>query len=103
MEKVVNEILEIDRRARERVAEAYQKKDCILLETGEEEQKIKDEYIRRADNRVCKVEMYEMENANKKIAVLEQKKAETISALKEQYEANHSKWENDIFNNIIGG
>ena len=103
MDNVVNEILEIDRKAREKIEEAYKQKDCILLETGEEEQKIKDEYIRRADNRVCKVEMYEMENANKKIEVIQQKKEATIAALKEQYEVNHSKWENDIFNNIIGG
>ena len=102
MDKVINEILEIDRRARERIAEAYQKKDGFLRETGEEEQKIKDEYIRRADNRVCKVEMYEMKNSEKKIDVIQQKKEATIAALKEQYEVNHSKWENDIFNNIIG-
>jgi len=101
MENIINQILEIDLRARQKLEDAYKQKSCILLQAEQDEEKIKNDIIERANNRLCKVEQCEKEDTDAKIEQIKIKTSESIKAIDDIFQTNHIQWENDIYNSII--
>ena len=102
LDEVINRILEIDHNAAERLELAHKKKQEILNEAKLEEIKIKENCIKRADNRIAKVEEFEKQEADEKINEINLQKQTKISKLDELFNSNQAQWKNEIFHRIVG-
>ena len=102
MENVINKILQIDKEACQRVEQAKQEKIQILSEAKIEETRIKEEHIKRADDRIDKVDEHEKSLADEKITKIEAEKQQKLAALQTLYDQNHTIWEQDIYRRIVG-
>lgn len=102
MENVINKILEIDKEACCRLESAKEKQKQILCDAKLEEARIKDDNIKKADDRVEKVDKYESEVSEEKIAVILDQKQQKLSKLQAIYDENHISWEQDILQRIVG-
>lgn len=102
MENVINQILQIDKNACERLEQAKQEKSKILSEAKLEEIRIREADIKRADDRVEKIDEYEKSIADEKIAYIEAEKLKQMAALQGIYDENHLQWEREIFARIVG-
>lgn len=98
---VIQSILEIDRKAREKLDEAEKKKQRIIADAREEKERIISGRISAADDELKKLEAENKEKAKEKLSVLEQKSADEIAALEMIYEERHSKWTDEIFEAVI--
>lgn len=101
MENLINRILKIDEDARKRLESAKESKAQTIVSAERQEEEIRTEVLKRADGRLEKVEEFEKQNADEKIAVIDADKQSKISELDKAYRSKHKKWENEIFNNII--
>ncbi len=102
MENVINQILDIDEKARAMIAEAEEKKQEILKQAHESEGQIKDEFIEKAKAKAVKVEEAQKIESDEKIAEIEQMKQEKIQLLDKTYNDNQEQWKNEIIKNVIG-
>lgn len=101
MENIINEILEIDQKAREKLEKAQEQKKTILREAEKAEENIKCDILVRANNRVDKVEEFEKAHCDEKIEAVKKSTDETIALLNKTFDESHNDWENLIYNNII--
>lgn len=99
---IITAVLEIDRHAKEKIEKAYDEKKRIAVETEAEKEKIRSELSERAENRIKEVEMVEKGLAGEKLDEIRAQKEKSISELDRSYNENHEKWENDIYNAIVG-
>lgn len=99
---IITAILEIDKHAKEKIEKAYDEKKRIAVETEAEKEKIRNELSERAENRIKEVEKVEKGLADEKLEEIRAQKEKSISELDMNYNENHEKWENDIYNAIVG-
>lgn len=98
---VITAILEIDRKAEERIREANNRKDQILNDTETEKQRILQDFEQKAQQELKKIEDKEKAGADQKHQeILESEKAE-ISRLDGIFEENHTRWEASAFSAIV--
>ena len=102
MISIINQIIELDKRAEEKIAEAHEISIRLLAEAKEEEIKIEERTKERIARRISKTEKMEKEYLDEQIAIIEQKKQRDIDLLSEKFNASKSKWEREIIDNIIG-
>jgi vacuolar-type H+-ATPase subunit H len=102
MDNIVSHILEIDRRAKEKLEAAQDKKAEILKEAQLEEDKIRGEVLNRADARLDEVEKFEKVSADEKIAQIEAETSSQKKRLDAIFEEKHSLWAEQIFSQILG-
>jgi len=101
MGNVIEQIIEIDQNARQKLQDAMEQKSCILLQAHEDEEKIRDDFNERANKRLAIISETEKANADEKIEVIKTHTSEIIKNLNDTFEENHEKWESEIFNNIV--
>lgn len=102
MENIINQILKIDEKARQMIADAQKQKQNILDKANDSKGAVKEELMERAKSRLGKVEASEQAHSDEKILEINRIKQEKINKLDKIYNDNHIKWEKEIFNNIIG-
>lgn len=101
MDDIITQILDIDKKARDKLARAYEEKKQIIIDAEEEREKIKTELLERADHRLELVEAEEKKNADERLCELEKQTKEKIESLDKSFKDNREQWEKDIFNKII--
>ncbi|NMA79551.1 MAG: hypothetical protein GX967_02765, partial [Clostridiales bacterium] len=95
-------IIELDKRAEEKIAEAHEISNRLLAEAKEEEANIEKRTKERISRRISKTEKMEAEYLDEQIALIEQKKQNDIKRLDEKFNESKSKWEQEIIDSIIG-
>lgn len=102
MKSIINQIIELDKRAEEKIAKAHEDSARLLDQAKEEEASIKKRTSERIERRISKTQEMEEEYLNKQIALIEQKKQDDIKRLSEKFNSGKSRWEQEIIDNIIG-
>ena len=102
MISIINQIIELDKRAEEKIAQAHEISIRLLAEAKEEETNIEKRTKERIARRISKTEKMEKEYLEEQIAIIEKNKQKDIELLSEKFNASKSNWEQEIIDNIIG-
>lgn len=100
---IITSILEIDKKAKEKIAEAEQQKNKIIADAKAEEECIINSKVNAADEKLKELEKEEQRKADERLAEINKEKNEEIKRLDAVYEAKHGEWEDKIYNAIISG
>lgn len=103
MENIITSILEIEQNAKARLEEAVRQRDKIIADAEAEKDRIVAEKIIEAEEKAAQVSLGEKKKTDEKLAEIEAARADEIKRLDRVYEKNHTEWENNIFNAVIGG
>ncbi len=99
---VVKKMLELEKRAKDIVSEAEERKKHIDDEVENEIVAMRESYAVRADSRVEKVMQFEETAAEEKLAALRQATDATMAKIKKTYDANKEKWICELYKKVIG-
>jgi len=102
MESVVNKIIEIDKKANDRIAEAAESKKTILQQAEQQSNELKEKLGRDADKRIAEIENINKAEFDVQTAELEKQFNEETSKMDAFFESNHLKIEEEIFAEIVG-
>lgn len=100
---IISSILEIDRSAKEKLAEAEDRKNRIIADAKAEEERIIGERVKNADETLKKLEEEEKRKADEKLSAINAEGEKELKRLEEVYEARHEKWEEQIFRAVTSG
>lgn len=100
---IIANILEIDKNAKDRIAEAENRRNVILAEAKAEEERIIGDKVKAADEKLKQLEEDERRSAEEKIDNINKSGEEEIAALDKKYAERHTEWEDKIFSAVING
>ena len=103
MDDIISSIIEIDRSAKEKIAEAEKQKKKIVDDAAAERKNLIEGKMKEADERLKKMAEDERRLADEKFADINKKCDESIGRLDEIYNNKHKEWEDKIFNAVISG
>lgn len=103
MQDMLKKIIEMDEQARKVKEKAQQEKAATEKEIIETKQKIYNEYIERAKDRIKKNLEIDRANAEKKWQATKATHEETMKGLNAQFEENCDKWVLEIVSRVING
>ncbi len=101
MANIITSILEIDQKATDKLLEAEKQKNQIIANAKLEEERLINEKVSATDLKIKELEEEEQIKFDQKLVELEKTKEAEIKSLDTSYQANHTLWGNDIFENII--
>lgn len=102
MESVVNRIIDIDRKASDRLNEAQKKKDSIIEGTAAECSEIKKQLLNSAEKRIAEVEQINKAEFDALSAEIECRYKQKQEEMYDFFEKNHTLIEESIFAEIVG-
>lgn len=100
---IISSILEIDRSAKEKLAEAEDRKNRIIADAKAEEERIIGDRVKNADETLRKLEEEEKRKADEKLSAINAEGEKELERLEKVYEARHNEWEEQIFRTVTGG
>ncbi|MBQ2823888.1 MAG: hypothetical protein IJF18_04840 [Oscillospiraceae bacterium] len=103
MDDIISSIIEIDRSAKEKIAEAEKQKKKIVDDAAAERKNLIEGKMKEADERLKKMADDERRLADERFAEINKKCDEGIGRLDEIYNSRHKEWEDKIFNAVISG
>ncbi|MEG0229296.1 MAG: hypothetical protein RR640_01700 [Oscillospiraceae bacterium] len=101
MKSFLDMIMEIDSMAKQTVAQGDEYAKQCLLDAEEKRVSLNEQYRKKRYNRIEIYKAQETEYYNEKKKAVIKEKNEFLEKIKQIYSNNQTKWENDIFNNII--
>lgn len=102
MKNIINQILEIDEKARQMFIDAQKQKQDILEKAHNSEAIVKQECMDKTKIRLSNVEETQHADSEEKICEIDSRKQKRIDKLDKTYNENHIQWEKEIIANIIG-
>ena len=99
---MIAKIVEMDKRARGLSDEATQSRMDYEKEITLAKDKIKNDYLERANERIRINTQALQKKADEKLAVIEKKNEEIIRKMNEAFDANKAKWVDEIVSRTIG-
>jgi Sec-independent protein translocase protein TatA len=102
MQELIQKIIEVDREAQsitDKVKSAQKEIDKSIFD---QRQKMRDDYIKRAKNRIDKIDEQEKKSADEVILATKDKFNDIIEKLDAEYANNHNRWAEEIFHNVTG-
>jgi cell division septum initiation protein DivIVA len=103
MENIINSILQIEQTAKDKLSSAQSLKNEIIAGARAEEERIINDKLKEASDRLKVLEDEEMRKYNEMVKEIEKRKAEEIKRLDAVYEKQHKEWEDEIFDFVING
>jgi F0F1-type ATP synthase membrane subunit b/b' len=103
VETVVDQLLEIDRKARQAIDEAQQYYDNTMKEIEAEKKRIVEKHIRHAEERIAGVRKIEEQALAEKRAELAAECGVLERKLDAAFEAEHEGYVNAMFRRILAG
>ena len=97
MENALNMIVEADRAARERVAEARRRRDALQETLAEQKTAIDAEYDAKAKAQVTEARRQKEEKLSVAAQQIEAREAHIAKALEARFAAGHKSWEDALF------
>ncbi|MEG1718818.1 MAG: hypothetical protein RR306_00695 [Clostridia bacterium] len=101
MDEIINEIIEIEKRAQNIMKEARDMKEELLSTIDHDIEKMKESYLSRANDRIKFVREDEDKNTAKAIEKIDNEKSQVLNKLQSNYDTNASAWVDTMFNNIV--
>lgn len=101
MQNMVKEIVDMDRRAREITEAAQQEKINSEKEVAEKREQIRENYLKRARERIALNEPKEREAAEKAWKLVEAKQNEVSAQLDAQYAKNAERWAKELAKRVL--
>lgn len=101
MDNIIGTILDIDKAASDRLAQAEKDGESLVAAAEAEAAALTDKHIAHADKLLAELEKKEQSAADKIIIALEDEKAKKISAMEKSYEKNKENWINEIVTAIV--
>lgn len=98
---IIANILEIDKNAKDRLAEAENKRNVILAEAKAEEERIIGDKVKAADEKLRQLDEDERRRAEAKIESIKKSGEEEIARLDKVFGERHTMWEDKIFSAVI--
>lgn len=102
MLNLIDQIIEIDKNAREQVAEANSEAHKILDDAAEKIRELKKEFDERANKRLSIVNDTYSGFADEEIEAILKTQNEQVAALKKVMEENKPRYEREILGKILG-
>ncbi len=102
MEDMISKIIDMDKKARDMTNAARQSKLDHEKEIIRTKEKIKNDYLERANERIRINTQALQKKADEKLAVIEKKNEEIIRKMNEAFDANKAKWVDEIVSRTIG-
>ena len=102
MEDMISKIIDMDKQARDMTNAARQSKLDHEKEIIRTKEKIKNDYLERANERIRINTQALQKKADEKLAVIEKKNEEIIRKMNEAFDANKAKWVDEIVSRTIG-
>lgn len=103
MDDVIQSILDIDKKASDKLAEAEKNKlDAIKKATTEKNQMILDAE-KSAEDEIRQIEKSEADKADARIRELKEEQVRRVSEMKKSFEKNSAAWQEEIFRRVISG
>ena len=101
MQEVINKMIELDKQAQKLTEEAQSLKDGIDIKIDAEKKVMREDYLKRANDRIQIVLETEKKIADEKIKEIDESSVEQTASIEKQYLDNKDKWADDIYNNIF--
>lgn len=101
MEDMIAKILDMDRKARDMTNAAQQSKIDYEKEIIRTKEKIKTDYIEKANERIRINTQAAQKSADEKLAGIEEKNEAVIRSLEKADAENHEKWVNEIVSRVL--
>ena len=101
MDTIIRELIAYDRQAKAVIEEAVLAKQKMEQELTEEEKHIYDEVVKRANDRVDRIEKYVQSDHQDDVSHMQERYQMALKKLESCYEANHERWSREIFERCI--
>ncbi|WMJ22614.1 hypothetical protein RBG61_11540 [Paludicola sp. MB14-C6] len=101
MSNIINQIIEIDSVAQQRLAAANEISLTMKEQIEAKTQEIKMKIMKKCEDRIQKINVVEKQCAEEKMAEIKAENDKIIQKLEQTYAESHKQIEKDIFNNII--
>jgi flagellar motility protein MotE (MotC chaperone) len=102
VETVVDQLLEIDRKARQSIDEAQHYYENTMKEIEVERRRIAGDYMQSFEGHIAKVRQTEDAAQAEEIAGIQERFSVLERQLDDAYEQSHGTWEGEIFRRITG-
>lgn len=102
MEQLISQLVEIETKAQNIVAEPLKLRENLDSIIAEESAKIRSKYMERASLRLQKVKMTENGFLEQSVSELEKSMNNQISRMEELLKINETKWVDELFSKITG-
>ena len=101
MEDIINSILEIEKKGKERIDSAMHEKNQIIADAKDSEQKIINDCLSEIDNQLKELEDEKMKSEDNQLSVIKENMKKEIEHLDKIYSEKHNDWVEEIFSAII--
>ena len=101
MEEMIARIVEMDKKAREMNETALKTKLSYENEVLLTKEKIKHDYLERANKRIVINQQTAQKRADEKLAAITEKNQAVVERLEKAYNENAEKWADEIFARVI--
>ena len=101
MEDMISKIVDMDKKARGITDEAQQSKIDYEKEIIRKKEKIKNDFLERAKERIRINKQTAQKKADEELKLIEEKNAAIIAALDKTHSENHDKWVDRIVERVI--
>lgn len=101
MEDMISKIIDMDKKARDMTNEAVQSKINYEKEIIRTKEKIKNDYLERANERIKINTQAAQKSADEKLAAIEKKNEALTAELNQSCSQNKEKWVNEIVERVI--
>ncbi len=102
MEDIVKKIIEIEHEAQNIVSEGLAQKEKIMRDTQEELRVMEANILEMAEHKIEQLKNKSRKEADDKIIRIYESTALKMRLMEENAEENQAKWEEQIFNRIVG-
>lgn len=102
MENMIAKIIEMDKKARDLTDEAQKSKISYENEILKTKEKIKNDYLARAKDRIEINKQTAQKKANARLSEIEEKNSILIKKLDSSYSENGDKWVDEIVQRVVG-
>ena len=99
---IISSILEIESSAKEKISHAEKLKKDIIRSAENEKKHIGDDMLQEAKERFKKLTVNERRSNDEKIAEINRRGDEEKARMDAVFKENRLKWEEKIFNGVIG-
>ncbi|RPF47968.1 hypothetical protein EDD70_0777 [Hydrogenoanaerobacterium saccharovorans] len=93
---MIKALIEIDKRARQTVQTAKDKRNEAKAEIAQEKSKVHEAYLKRANEHIEKMKQHADEETSQKQLTIEEGFRVSAASLETQFVANKEKWVNEI-------
>lgn len=103
MEDMISKIVDMDKKARDLTNEAQQSKIDYEQHIIRKKEKIKNDYLERAKERVKINRQTAQKKADEALAKIEAENAAVVEKLDKTYSENHDQWVDEIVRRVSAG